>query len=96
MRKLLIVAALSLAGCQHNTLLSWSTEGDRAEAITADHRLIGFGCGEHRLVMTAAEEDHFPTCDAIEAIEDVCPPSDLIPDDPVTAVECARYMTIPR
>lgn len=60
-----------------------------------DHRLIGFACGPDRLTMTAAEEDHFPTCGAIEAIADVCPPDPAFPalmDEPVTARECASYM----
>lgn len=80
---------------QHNTyeLRAWRLfDNGEAEAMTQDHRLIGFACGEDRLTMTAAEEDHFPTCEAIEAIADVCPEDMRYPPEPVTAAECARYM----
>lgn len=70
-------------------LRAWKLEPGPAEAATAHHRLIGFACGPDRLTMTAEHEDHFPTCEAIEVIEDVCPPYE---DGLVTAAECARYM----
>lgn len=75
-------------------LRAWTNTDGTAESRTLDHRLIGFACGPERLTMTAAEEDHFPKCDAIEAIEDVCPtPKEgQWSDEPVTAAECARYM----
>lgn len=75
---------------QRDTLRAWAElEPGPAETATESHRLIGFACGPDRLTMTAAEEDHFPTCEAIEPVRAVCPDYE---DGEVTAAECARYM----
>lgn len=74
----------------------WATTSPMAETLTQDHRLIGLACGSDRLTMTAKEEDEFPItgCDTIEAIDVLCPPTTegQWAGEPVTAVECARYL----
>lgn len=101
-----IIAAAITPTDPPSELRAWTLEpAGRAASITADHYLIGFGCGPDRLTMTAAAEDHFPDheynadgtikragCEAIDPVEAVCSPDPLYPDEPVAAWECARYM----
>lgn len=74
-------------------LRAWTNlSSSAASVVTANHRLIGFACGPKRLTMTAPEEDWFPSCEAIEAINDVCPVTEqMYPDEPIEPWECARY-----
>ena len=106
MRKTLLpfAAVVAVATPVHDglprDLRAWhdaATAGE-AEGRTANHRLIGLGCGPDRLTMTAVEEDHFPApCDTIATPEELCPEDPAFADtalsnDPITVAECALYM----
>lgn len=71
-------------------LRAWALH-DRAaaESRTTHHRLVGIGCGMDGLTMTAAEEDHFPFCEAIDTPEAFC---GFDQGDLPLAYECARYL----
>lgn len=58
---------------------------DPGGPAVSNQRLVGLGCGPQRLTFTAAEEDHFPTCDTIDTPENLCGVG-------VTAEDCAIYM----
>jgi hypothetical protein len=92
----LLVALWAVPAAQaapSDTLRAWRTAPPaEAETLTAGHRLVGLACGADRLTMTAIEEDHFPVCDTIAPVDELCPEDATLPPEAVTAAECARYM----